>query len=225
MSEELALDQARGDGAAIDDLEGAATALALGVNGAGESVLAGARLASEQDGRRRRGDALEDAEDAPHAQARAHRDPEVVVRARRQHDVFRLDAEEQLHVAGADDRSRLDDGVAHLGRADEGAVRAPLVVHLDPRRTATQHEVPARHRGIVEDERVVLRLADRQLGVRGSGKAHHGPLLPAAEHRDDGAVGRDRRRRLADGGDIGSVDARRRGARTGTRKTRHRATR
>src|SRR5262249_43389625 len=69
MTEELALDERRRNGAAVDDLERAGGALARGVDRAGEDILARSGLAGKKDRGVARGDALEQSEEPPHGDA------------------------------------------------------------------------------------------------------------------------------------------------------------
>src|SRR5262249_26792882 len=65
VPEELALEEGRGDGAAVDDHEGPAGARAELVDGLGGRALAGPGLAPEEDGGVRRDGPLEDGVDGP----------------------------------------------------------------------------------------------------------------------------------------------------------------
>ncbi len=63
MAEQLALEQPRGDGGAVELDEGAVLAAAVVVDGAGDEFFAGAGLAQQQDGGVAWGDGLDELED------------------------------------------------------------------------------------------------------------------------------------------------------------------
>ena len=69
VAEQLALQQALGQGAAVDADVGAGRPRAEVVDGAGDQLLAGAGLADDQDAGARRGDLAGDPEDLAHGRA------------------------------------------------------------------------------------------------------------------------------------------------------------
>ena len=174
MAEELALEQRLRHGGAVDGEERPAPARAHGVDGARHQLLAGPRLALDQDGDGRAGGLGHQAEDRLHGRTGAH-DGELVARLLARHGVvvarrrLRLRALARRVHEGERHRADLDDvAVAqplrqeHAPPVQVGAVRAAQVAQqVGAVLVRPHHGVMAGHVRLVEDDGVPGRPPDR----------------------------------------------------------------
>jgi len=165
VPEELALDQVVADGAAIHDQELVVFSSAPLVNGTCQHVFTGAGFSFEQYARVGGRDALEQAEDAAHRQARADCVAEIRRLARQDLRAIRFRTEYELHISHGYRGAGLDSGLANCRAPHASLIRSAEVTNHDPARFALEHTVVARDRVVGEHQIVVWRFPDRELLV------------------------------------------------------------
>ena len=154
VSEELALEEVRGQRGAVDDDEGALRAVALAVDGRGRSLLARAGFPFDQHGDVALGAAREGVEHAAHRDRAAHHAAEALGVHERELPSLLGELEAEPHLAETDLAARLQPRGHDPHAVDEGAVAAPHVVDPHALRGGQELAVEARHGGLVDHERV-----------------------------------------------------------------------
>ncbi len=170
VAEEGGLGEAGGDGAAVDDDDGAVLAGAGLVDGAGDELFAGAGLAADEHRQLGGGDALEAIEEGAHRRGLADEGAEAADLG----DGDRLTGgglEDDLGGGDAEGRAVREVHLPDADAPEEGTVLAPLVAEPDPLLRRHQLGVHRGHPGIIEHELTVL-VAPQQDRVR----ADHQPL-------------------------------------------------
>jgi hypothetical protein len=187
VPEQLALDERGWDGAAVDDHERPAGALAALVEHLRHERLAGAGLALEQQRRLAGRDALEHGEHAPHERARAEEAPELLGGGERLHQLLGGDLDRERGATDLHPRARPQVRRLDAYAVDERAVGRAQVAHVHPERRRRDLAVVSRHQRVAEHEPVAFRRSD---GERLGARRHLAVLvrLDAAHDADDEAL-------------------------------------
>jgi hypothetical protein len=150
MTEELALDERLGNGAAIDGNERTRRSPRRRMNRASNDVFSGARFTFDEHRRRRGRDALEHRVQATHLEARTHAFAERAALRHGQEDAAAYVLDAKRARPETNERTRANLSFFESDAFDERAVLAPAVLHDDRIGAHADLAVHARDRGILE---------------------------------------------------------------------------